>query len=220
MPIISRTLDKPRPQRDGRVRVLERAVSSVNVVNRHGYLLTVSNPVVVQDFLLARAPFDEANLRFTKAQNKKDTAGMAAALADVELAKIDMQPAYDAIVTLARTEAEAAMDVRDWTTVLEDWDFAELLVWVKGLNTVATFNFTGRDITELKGEEFILTWFAEHLGEDALAVAWWIESLGPPQFQAIRNRVGYDQATGSRIQDRAIALLSVVNVFDTVEDVP
>ncbi len=116
--------------------------------------------------------------------------------------------------------ATAASNAFDWTSQLEDVDFQELLVWIQAKNLPGDFDFTDRDLTLLSGEERLLIWFAEHLGDEAITVAWWIENLGPPQFNAIRNRVGYDGATGSRIQDRAIDLTVVEPTFDAVEETP
>ncbi len=124
----------------------------------------------------------------------------------------------------ARFASESAAVVTsnafDWASQLEDADFQELLVWVQAKNLPGDFDFTDRDLTLLSGEERLLIWFAEHFGDEAITVAWWIENLGPPQFNAIRNRVGYDSATGSRIQDRAIDLAVAEPTFDAVEETP
>ena len=113
-----------------------------------------------------------------------------------------------------------ASNAFDWTSQLEDADFQELLVWTQAKNLPGDFDFTDRDLTLLSGEERLLIWFAEHFGDEAITVAWWIENLGPPQYNAIRNRVAYDGATGSRIQDRAIDLTVVEPTFDAVEETP
>ena len=113
--------------------------------------------------------------------------------------------------------AQVALDAHDWTTQLQDVDFGDLLAWVQGLNAPGDFTFTNRDLTLLEGEERLLVWFASHEGTDAITIAWWVEGLNPPQFIAVRDRVGYDAATGTRIQDRAIALLAVEPSFDAVE---
>ncbi len=116
--------------------------------------------------------------------------------------------------------AQAALDAHDWTAQLEDVDFEDLLIWTQGKNTPGDFIFTNRDLTLLTGEEQLLVWFASHEGEEAITLAWWIEAMTPPVYSAIRDRVGYDSATGTRIQDRAIALLAVEPSFDVVEDTP
>ena len=116
--------------------------------------------------------------------------------------------------------AQLALDAFDWTIQLEDGDFQDLLFWVQVKNASDDFNFTNRDLTLLEGEERLLVWFASHGGMDAITLAWWVEDMNPPTFTAIRNRVGYDVATGSRIQDRAIALLAVEPAFDAVEGKP
>ena len=109
---------------------------------------------------------------------------------------------------LAQSEAQANTDMaaRDVTPQLEESDFHDLLVWVKTKNGSDTFDWTDRDITELRGEELLLTWFAETRGDPAIAIAWWVNDFNPPQYNAIRDRVGFDPATGSEIQDRAIDL--------------
>jgi hypothetical protein len=116
--------------------------------------------------------------------------------------------------------AQTALDAFDWTIQLKDADFADLLVWVQAKNSSDTFDFTNRDLTLLEGEERLLIWFASHEGPDAITLAWWVEDMSPPTYSAIRNRAGYDAATGTRIQDRAVALLAVEPVFDVIENVP
>ena len=116
--------------------------------------------------------------------------------------------------------AVVASNAFNWTSQLEDADFQELLVWTQAKNLPGDFDLTDRDLTLLSGEERLLIWFAEHFGDEAITVAWWIENLGPPQFNSIRNRVGYDGATGSRIQDRAIDLAVAEPTFDAVEETP
>ena len=116
--------------------------------------------------------------------------------------------------------AQTALDSFDWTAQLEDADFADLLAWVQAKNSPASFDFTNRDLTLLEGEDRLLIWFASHEGAQAITLAWWVESLTPPLFTVIRNRVGYAPATGTRIQDRAIALLAVEPLFDAIEDNP
>ena len=113
--------------------------------------------------------------------------------------------------------AVAASDVFDWTPQLQAFEFAELLVWVQAKNTPDSFTFT--NTTLLDGEEYLLIWFAGQLGEEAITIAWWLESLNPPTYNAIRIRTGFDAAAGSRIQDRAIDLLAAEPRFDLVEEV-
>ncbi len=116
--------------------------------------------------------------------------------------------------------AQAALDAFDWTVQLQDTDFNDLLVWTQAKNAPGAFDFANRDLALLEGEERMLVWFASHEGAEAITLAWWVEGLNPPQFKAIRDRVGYDAATGTRIQDRAIALFAVEPSFDAVEEAP
>ena len=116
--------------------------------------------------------------------------------------------------------AQAAVDAFDWTVQLKDKDFQDLLVWVQAKNDPGAFDFTDMDLTLLEGEERLLVWFASHEGADAITLAWWIEDMAPPAYTAIRDRVGYDTATGSRIQDRANAMLAAEASFDAVEETP
>ena len=116
--------------------------------------------------------------------------------------------------------AQAASDAHDWTVQLLDVDFADLLVWTQAKNAPGDFDFTNRDLTLLGGEELLLVWFASHEGQVAITLAWWIEAMNPPTFNAIQDRVGYDTATGSRIEDRAVAMVAVESSFDVVEDTP
>ncbi len=116
--------------------------------------------------------------------------------------------------------AQAALDAFDWTVQLQDTDFNDLLVWTQAKNAPGDFTFTNRDLALLEGEERLLVWFASHEGADAITIAWWIEDMNPPTFNAIRDRVGYDTATGSRIEDRAVALFAVEPSFDVIEETP
>lgn len=114
----------------------------------------------------------------------------------------------------------AAETIRDgvvWN--LAEVDLSDLLTWVQDRNTVASFDLTNRDITENQGEEFIITWFATHLGGEAITLAWWIESLNPPSYTAIANRIGYTTQQRSDVQDRAIDLLAAEPRFDLVVEV-
>ncbi len=113
--------------------------------------------------------------------------------------------------------AIAASNAFDWTSQLQDADFQDLLTWVRAKNHSDDFDFTGRDMTLLGGEERLLVWFASNLGADAIDLAWWVEGFNPPSYTAIRIRAGYDASAGSRIQDRAIALLAAEPTFDAVE---
>ncbi len=114
--------------------------------------------------------------------------------------------------------ATARMNARDLTDQLEEADFADLLEWVQAKNLPSDFDFTDRDLVLLVGEELLLIWFAEKLGGKAITIAWWIESLAPPVYNAIRIRAGFDAPTGSRIQDRAIDLNAAEPRFDAVEE--
>ena len=121
----------------------------------------------------------------------------------------------------AVSEAQAVIDTnaRDVTEQLRNSDFKELLDWVKAKNSSDTFDYVDRDITELEGEEYLLIWFGTTRGDPAITIAWWVNSFNPPQYIAIRDRVGIDPATGTRIQDRAIALEAAEPVFNAVEAV-
>ncbi len=118
------------------------------------------------------------------------------------------------------TAALAAANAFDWTLQLKDRDFQDLLAWVQAKNDSDAFDFTDMDLTLLEGEERLLVYFASNEGAEAITLAWWIEAMNPPTFNAIRDRVGYDNATGSRIQDRAIAMVAAEASFDVVEETP
>ncbi len=110
----------------------------------------------------------------------------------------------------AVSEAQAITDMnaRDVTEQLRNSDFSELLDWVKAKNGSDTFDYVDRDITELEGEEFLLLWFAEQVGNAAVSLSWWVEDMTPPIYSAIRIRTGFDSDQGSTVQDKAIALLA------------
>ena len=113
--------------------------------------------------------------------------------------------------------ATVASDAFDWTSQLEDFELAELLAWVQAKNASDDFVFV--DTSLLDGEEFLLIWFASHLGEEAITLAWWVEDMNPIAYDAIRIRAGFDAAAGIRIQDRAISLFAAEPLFDVVEEV-
>ncbi len=116
--------------------------------------------------------------------------------------------------------AEVASDAHDWTPQLRAQDFRELLVWVQELNPVSTFDLTGRDITEDDGEEFIMKWFGESDGGDAITVAWWLDDINTGKFNSIRDRVGYTGVEGSTITQRFTFLLSAEPWWDVIVKAP
>lgn len=116
--------------------------------------------------------------------------------------------------------AEAASDAHNWTSQLQDVDFADLLLWVQGRNLISDFDFTGRDITEDEGEEFIMSWFGKSSGDLAITVAWWLDDLNTGAFNEIRNRVGYTGDEGSTITQRFTFLLLAEPWWDVTVEAP
>lgn len=118
----------------------------------------------------------------------------------------------------AVSEAQAITDMnaRDVTEQLRNSDFNELLDWVKAKNGSDAFDYTDRDITELEGEEFLLIWFAEQIGDAAISLAWWVEDMTPPIYDAIRIRAGFDSDQGAEVQDKAIALVAAEPFINVV----
>ena len=116
--------------------------------------------------------------------------------------------------------AQAALDAFDWTPHLKDMDFADLLIWVESLNTVASFDLTGRDITEEEGEDFIAGTFSESSGDEAIRLAWWVESITPPIWTVIHTRIGWTSEQGTDVQDRAISLNAAEPLYDATVEVP
>ena len=116
--------------------------------------------------------------------------------------------------------AQIALDAHNWTPQLQNADFDDLLAWVQALSTVASFDLTDRDITEEQGEDFIAGTFSESPGVDAIRLAWWIESLGPPAWTAIFTRIGWTSQEGTDVQDRAISLNAAEPLFNTTLEVP
>ena len=115
-------------------------------------------------------------------------------------------------------EAEAIRDGVVWN--LASADTHDLLKWVQALNTVASFDLTDRDITEDQGEEFIMRWFAEAPGEDAITVAWWLDDINTGKFNSIRDRLGISGAGGSTITQRFTFLLAAEPWWDVTVGVP
>ena len=131
---------------------------------------------------------------------------------------LDRAPIFHNYTAASEAEATATMNARDMTAVLERADFRDLLAWVQAKNASDDFDFTDRDLTLLAGEEQLLIWFAAIHGASALTIAWWVEDMTPPIYNAIRIRAGFNSAAGSRTQDRAIALLAAEPLFDVVEE--
>ena len=121
------------------------------------------------------------------------------------------------------TQAEAEV-IRDAITAeslgLAETDLGELLAWVQGRNTVATFDFTDRDITKAEGEEHILKWFAESMGVEAITVAWWLDDINTGAFNRILSRVGYTGDEGAEITDRFSQLVVVEPFYDLTVKAP
>lgn len=129
-------------------------------------------------------------------------------------------PIFHNYTAASEAEATVTMNARDMTAQLEEADFRDLLAWVQAKNLPGIFDFTNRDLDLLAGEEQLLVWFATQHGADAITLAWWVESMTPPVYNAIRLRSGFDSDAGTRIQDRAIDLLAVEDNFDAVEKAP
>jgi hypothetical protein len=106
-----------------------------------------------------------------------------------------------------QAEADVVRDSVVWE--LTEADKAELLAWVQARNTVASFDYTDRDITEADGEEYIFQWFAEAQGDDAMTVAWWMDSINTGKFNSIRDRIGYTGQQGADITSRFTFMVSV-----------
>lgn len=120
------------------------------------------------------------------------------------------------------TQAEADI-IRDaaWTTQqLADVDLREVVLWVEDKNTVASLDYTNRDITEQEAEDHVAAEFARRPGEDAIRLAWWIESLNPTAWSTIGDRIGWTSQEQSDIQDRAISLTAAEPLYDTTYEVP
>ncbi len=118
------------------------------------------------------------------------------------------------------TAAVVASDAFDWEPQLKDKDFQELFDWVLARNTVVSFDLVGRDITEQEGEDFIAITFSESPGDHAMQLSWWIESLNPTSWTAIRTRIGWTSQEGSDVQDKGIALNTAEPFYDVIIEAP
>lgn len=101
-----------------------------------------------------------------------------------------------------KSQVEVEVDMNARVIDLASGDNQELLSWVKSRNTVASFDYTNRDINQLDGEEFIFQWFAESDGDEAITVAWWMDSINTGTFNNIRDRIGYTGQQGADITSR------------------
>lgn len=119
-------------------------------------------------------------------------------------------------------DADAILLVRDLNHSLVAGQIAALISWVADRNTVATFDFTGLDITEAEGEEEVTKHFARSDGDEALKYAWWIESLNPSTWSGIASRLGWSTSAdeiGDRVQTRAQNMVVAENDINRIEDV-
>ncbi len=115
-----------------------------------------------------------------------------------------------------QAEAELVQTTVSWD--LTKVDKANLLSWVQSRNTVASFDYSNRDIDEDAGEDHIYKWFAEAQGGDAITVAWWMDSLNTGAFNKIRDRLGYTGEQGADITSRFTFMVSVEPWYElTVE---
>jgi hypothetical protein len=118
------------------------------------------------------------------------------------------------------TQAEADAILAGVTWELTAVDKSDLLAWVIDKNPVSTFDYTDRDITELQGEEYIFQWFAESSGDEAIKVAWWLDSLNTGAFNTIRDRIGYTGEQGANITSRFTFMMSVEPWYELTETAP
>ncbi len=115
-------------------------------------------------------------------------------------------------------DAEVIRSTVVWKLATADLD--ELLLWVQARNTVASFDYTNRDITEDEGEEFIFTWFAESPGNDAITVAWWMDDINTGTFNKIRDRIGYTGNQGADITSRFTFMVAVEPWYEFTVEAP
>jgi hypothetical protein len=122
------------------------------------------------------------------------------------------------------TSATEIMNARDLTLQLRDRDFQDIRNHVaQGFdNNPGTFEYTTplRDITELEAEDEIATHFAEEVGDQAAPFAWWIQNLNVPQWNTIRDRIGYSVADGNAIRSRATVIITAAPEYNLLIDDP
>ncbi len=118
------------------------------------------------------------------------------------------------------TQAEGDV-IRDAVVFdLAEEDKSELLAWVQARNTVAAFDYTDRDITEVRGEEHIFQWFVESLGAEAITVAWWLDAINTGKFNNILGRIGYTGNQGDSITSRFAGMVTVEPFYDATIEAP
>ncbi len=126
---------------------------------------------------------------------------------------------FHSYAAASEAEARIAMNARNVTEQLKEADFTDLLAWTQAKNNPDDFDFTGRDLTLLEGEERLMTWFATRDGEKAITIAWWIKGMNNPAFNPIRDRLGIDVTDGNTIRDRAVDLDGAERSFSSLVDV-
>ncbi len=107
------------------------------------------------------------------------------------------------------TQADAEEVLAGVSWDLSEADLVDVLRWVQARNTVASFDYTDRDITKADAEEHIFKWFAEADGEEAITVAWWMDDINTGKFNSIRDRVGYTGTQGADITSRFTFMVAV-----------
>ena len=123
------------------------------------------------------------------------------------------------LTTLTLADIEMEMNLRDMTETLSERDLDDVLAWVLVGNDPNTFDYTARDVIKNKAEERITKIFARSRGEDALRLAWWVDSLGTPRWNAIITRLGWATERKDRVKARAVTLNASIAEYDAEEDV-
>jgi len=118
------------------------------------------------------------------------------------------------------TQADADAVLASVIWELTGADNADLLQWVQARNTVDSFDYTDRDITQADGEEYIYQWFAEAAGDDAMTVAWWMDDINTGKFNAIRDRIGYTGDQGADITSRFTFMVAVEPWYQFTVEAP
>ena len=119
----------------------------------------------------------------------------------------------------SNAQADAMLAARDLDSSLIEGHIAEVMAWVEGGNNTSTFDYATYDIDEDRAEEEVIKEFARRPGGTAIALSWWVEDLGVPQWNSLMVRLGWDAALEQRVQDRAIALNVALPFYDGVEQV-
>lgn len=235
MPIVSRFLKFFRPQLVAKTQLSANVSAGADVVPvvDSGVML-IGDDVVIplttgERFWTTVLSIDDNNVTLANTlpstKNPIAKAGTGVLMWGRNRVRIVLVPAIGEQITrqylTEKTQAEVETDMAalNITDTLQNRDFDEVLQWVIDGNDPNTFDYTDRDVIKNKAEERVTKIFARSRGDDAVALSWWIDSLGTPRWNAITTRLAWDSTRSDRVKARGAALNAVSDDLNAEENV-